>query len=173
MIFVTVGTQLAFDRMVKGVDEWAGSRGRTDVFAQIGPTAFKPRHLQAQDFITPAECREKMLASRAIVAHAGMGTIIGALELGKPLLIMPRRASLGEQRNDHQLATARRFAELGQVTVAFDENELSARLDELETMAFKDRISPYASPRLLAAVRAFIKGEALPGPVRTPQSAKA
>ena len=39
MIFVTVGTQLAFDRMIKAVDEWAGARGRTDVFAQVGPAA--------------------------------------------------------------------------------------------------------------------------------------
>ncbi len=60
-----------------------------------------------------------MQAATAIVAHAGMGTILTALEMGKPLLVMPRRAALGEHRNDHQLATASRFAELGRVKVAF------------------------------------------------------
>ena len=33
MIFVTVGTQLHFDRMAAAVDRWAGERGVTDVFA--------------------------------------------------------------------------------------------------------------------------------------------
>jgi UDP-N-acetylglucosamine transferase subunit ALG13 len=164
VIFVTVGTQLAFDRMIKAVDEWAGASGRTDVFAQIGPAVYRPRHIQSQEFITPAECRAKMIECTAMVAHAGMGTILTALELGKPLIIVPRRADLGEQRNDHQLATARRFAELGRVTVAFDEAELMAKLDELGRVAVGARISPHASPRLLAAVRAFIQGVAIPAP---------
>ena len=161
MIFVTVGTQLAFDRMIQSVDEWAGSRGRGDIFAQVGPAEYKPRHIESRAFISPAECREKMRAATAIVAHAGMGTILSALEMGKPILIVPRRASLGEQRNDHQLATARRFAELGHVTVAFDEHELAARLDELDGIAAGERISPHASPALLAALRGFINGEAV------------
>ena len=72
-----------------------------------------------------------MVAADAIVAHAGMGTILTALELGKPLLVLPRRASLGEHRNEHQLATARRFADTGRLAVAFDESELAQRLDEL------------------------------------------
>jgi hypothetical protein len=33
MIFVTVGTQGQFDRLIRTVDEWAGGHGRTDVFA--------------------------------------------------------------------------------------------------------------------------------------------
>jgi UDP-N-acetylglucosamine transferase subunit ALG13 len=163
VIFVTVGTQLAFDRMIKAVDQWAGKRARTDVVAQIGPAQYKPHHIQSQEFMTPAECRAKMIECTAIVAHAGMGTILTALELGKPLIIVPRREDLGEHRNDHQLATARRFAELGSVTVAFDENELRSKLDELDkTTAVAERISPHASPRLLAAVRAFINGQPIP-----------
>jgi UDP-N-acetylglucosamine transferase subunit ALG13 len=158
VIFVTVGTQLAFDRMIKSVDEWAGSRGRKDIFAQVGPGEYKPRHIEFAEFITPAECREKMLAATAIVAHAGMGTILSALEMGKPVLVVPRKAALGEHRNDHQLATARRFAELKNVAVAFEEKELAVRLDELGSLAVGERISSFASPRLIAALRAFIAG---------------
>ncbi len=35
MIFVTVGEQLPFDRLVRAVDEWAAASGK-EVFAQIG-----------------------------------------------------------------------------------------------------------------------------------------
>lgn len=156
MIFVTVGTQLHFDRMAGVVDRWAGERGVTDVFAQLGPTELDPRHIQHRRFISPADCRRRMLSARAIVAHAGMGTMLTALELGKPLLVMPRSAALGEHRNDHQLATARRFAELGRVAVAFDEHELPAKLDELDRLAVVAPISPFAPEGFISAVRAFI-----------------
>ena len=156
MIFVTVGTQLAFDRLVSAVDDWAGRSGRDDVFAQIGPTQLQPSHVEHSRFVPPAQCRERMLAADAIVAHAGMGTILTALELGKPLIVMPRRADLGEHRNDHQMATVRRLAELSAVTAAFDADELGLRLDELDRLAALPRIEPRAADSLLVGLRAFV-----------------
>lgn len=156
MIFVTVGTQLAFDRLIHGVDDWAADRPGLEVFAQAGPTSLEPRHIDWKQFVSPDECRARMRGARAIVAHAGMGTILSALELGKPLLVMPRRAALGEQRNDHQLATARRFAQHPGVAVAFDQDELAAKLDELDELAVGQPISPYASDGFTAALREFM-----------------
>jgi UDP-N-acetylglucosamine transferase subunit ALG13 len=156
VIFVTVGTQLPFDRLITAVDEWAGGGGAREVFAQIGPTDYVPRHIGFAPFISPAECAQRMREADAIVAHAGMGTILTALQLGKPLLVMPRRASLGEHRNEHQSATARRFEELGSVAIAADAQELSARLDDLRALSAATRISPYASDRLINALSTFI-----------------
>jgi UDP-N-acetylglucosamine transferase subunit ALG13 len=92
----------------------------------------------------------------AIVAHAGMGTILNALQLGKPLLVMPRRAALGEHRNEHQSATARRFQELGGVAVADDAEALAEALGGLRAITAAARISPYASDRLISALSSFI-----------------
>jgi UDP-N-acetylglucosamine transferase subunit ALG13 len=171
VIFVTVGTQLAFDRLITAVDEWAGAASGREVFAQIGPSRLRPRHIEHAQFVSPEECSERMLAAKAIVAHAGMGTILTALELGKPLLVMPRRADLGEHRNDHQLATAHRFAELGRVKAAFHEAELPLKLDELDRVAAQPRISPYAPDDFLASLRAFIVGQPLlPAAPEAPRS---
>lgn len=156
MIFVTVGTQLPFDRMIEAVDDWAGGAATRDVFAQIGPSDYKPRHIEHTSFIAPAECRERMAAAQLVVAHAGMGSILSALELGTPVLVMPRLASLGEHRNEHQLATAKRMGELGHVTVADDERALVRLLDRFDADA-TDAIGPYASPRLLSALSDFIR----------------
>jgi UDP-N-acetylglucosamine transferase subunit ALG13 len=158
VIFVTVGTQLPFDRMVAAVDAWAAVAPGRRVFAQVGPTDLRPRHIDYKAFVSPAECHERMVGAEAIVAHAGMGTILRALELGKPLLVVPRRAALGEHRNDHQLATARRFAESGKVAIAFDDGEIPVRLDELGRLAAGKRIGPYAPESLIAALRRFIDG---------------
>jgi UDP-N-acetylglucosamine transferase subunit ALG13 len=156
VIFVTVGTQLPFDRLVGAVDRWAATRPDAEVFAQVGPTALRPAHIAWQRFLSPAECHERMRAADAIVAHAGMGTILGALELGTPILVMPRLAAPGEHRNDHQLATARRLAEQGSIAVAFDEAGLHERLDALDRLAARDPIGRYAPAPLIDALRAFI-----------------
>jgi len=147
---------MAFDRLVRGVDEWAGSRGRNDIFAQIGPTRWRPSHIQWTEFIDPAEFRERVKGATALVAHAGMGSIITALEAGVPILVMPRRGHLAETRNDHQVATAERFLALGRVGVAMDEHELPAKLDQLGSLAAAGRIGSGASPQLIGALRSFI-----------------
>jgi UDP-N-acetylglucosamine transferase subunit ALG13 len=163
VIFVTVGTQVPFDRLVAAVDSWAGAQVGRPVFAQIGPTDLRPRHIESRNFISPAECRERIREAKVVVGHAGMGTILTALELGTPVLVMPRRAALGEHRNDHQLATARWYAEVGGVSVAFDEGELVQKLDEVERLAGGERISQYASDGLIGALRSFIDARPEPG----------
>lgn len=159
MIFVTVGAQMPFDRLVRTVDEWALQRGRDDVFAQIGPSEWRPRHVRWTQFLDPGEFRARVEAATLVVAHAGMGSILTALELGKPILVMPRRGSLKETRNDHQVATAQRFLAQGRVAVAMDETELWQKLEAADGYRATERISAQAAPQLLAALRAFVLGE--------------
>ena len=159
MIFVTVGTDMPFDRLVRIVDLWACEQRRTDVFAQIGEKGREPAFLQFSRFLNPAEFNRRFASASLIISHAGMGTILSALYFGKPILVMPRRASLGEQRNEHQLATAHRLLELGKIDVAFDENELRDKLNQLNSLASKEKIGPFAGDELLRAVRTFIRNE--------------
>ena len=113
MIFVTVGTDLPFDRMVRVVDRWAADTGRREIFAQIGETAWRPAHMEFSNFLDPSEFVRRFSAARTIVAHAGMGTILSALRYEKAIVVMPRLAALEEQRNDHQMATARHSRKAG------------------------------------------------------------
>jgi UDP-N-acetylglucosamine transferase subunit ALG13 len=156
VIFVTVGTDGPFDRLITTVDRWAQTRGRQDVVAQIGNSELQPASLRWHRFLEPPQFREYFSSADLIVAHAGMGTILTALGFQKPLLVMPRRATLGEQRNEHQLATARHLMELGKVSVANDEDELLQWLDRIQALDAKAPISPYAQPALIHAIRDFI-----------------
>ena len=156
MIFVTVGTDSHFDRMVKVVDSWAAERGRTDVFAQIGEGGWEPRSIPFAHLLKPSEFKERFAAARVIVGHAGMGTILSAFHSGKPILVMPKKASLGEHRNEHQTATARRLKALGKINVAFDEAELRLKLDLLDELVPAEMIAPVASGGLVDGIRQFI-----------------
>lgn len=158
MIFATVGTQGQFDRLIRTIDEWAGVNGRTDIFAQTGPSDYRPRHIRTERFIDATEFRERVEAASLVISHAGMGSIITALELGKRIIVMPRRASFGEHRNDHQLATAKRFAEQGAIMVVFSEQELIDRLNRLQGLNETERLTAQASPHLISAIRTFIGG---------------
>lgn len=156
MIFVTVGTDLPFDRLVRTVDDWASERKRTDVYAQIGYTEWRPKHIRFSPFLEPEEFRRCFNEATTVIAHAGMGTILSALQWGKPILVMPRLASLQEHRNEHQLATARHLAKLGKVEVAFDEKALRSSLDRLSELTVRNTITPHASPALIGALQEFI-----------------
>jgi len=142
--------------MVKKVDEWAAARQRDDAFAQIGPTDWVPQHIASKPFMKPAEFQDKFNQADAIVSHAGMGTILTALEQGKPILVMPRRADLREHRTDHQLATVEKFRDRAGVLIAMDETELFDRLDELERLQGPEAIPRQASKELLDAIRRFV-----------------
>jgi UDP-N-acetylglucosamine transferase subunit ALG13 len=156
MIFVTVGTDLPFDRMMRVIDGWAGDTGQKDIFAQIGETEWRPCHMGYSKFLEPPEFVRRFNSATIIIAHAGMGTILSALRYQKPILVMPRRASLGEQRNEHQLATAQRLAALGKISVAFDEASLRDQLDRLDQLHVKATAGAFADPQLLASLRRFI-----------------
>ncbi len=157
MIFVTVGTQLSFDRMVRAIDDWAGRNPDTKIFAQIGPSELQPRHLESASFISPQDANRYFQEASLIVSHAGMGSILTAMKYRKPILIMPRKASYGEHRNDHQMATAKWLGDRPGVFVAWDEQELPMLLDQRQGLDGGGGISDAAQPQLIDALKSFIQ----------------
>ncbi len=134
MIFLTVGTVLPFDRLVRAVDAAIAARLiGTPVFAQIGKTSLRPQHMDWAPTLDRSAFDRKIAEASFVIAHAGMGSIMIAVEQRKRVLVMPRRKCYGEHVNDHQVGSARRFAELGCVLVAYDSTELPLRLREIET----------------------------------------
>ena len=129
---------------------------RRDVFAQIGEGGWEPGFIEFTHFLEPPDFRRRFAEASLIISHAGMGTILSALLHGKPILVMPKLASLGEHRNEHQTATARRMKELGNVNVAFDETQLRASLGHFEDLKMPKSISAAASQSLLDGLREFI-----------------
>jgi UDP-N-acetylglucosamine transferase subunit ALG13 len=158
MIFVTVGSDVPFDRMIRVVDRWARGNDRRDVFAQIGRGGWRPGFVPHSELLDPPEFRERLSTSRIVIGHAGMGTILSALQYSKPILVMPRKGSLGETRNDHQIDTVRQLLELGRVNVAFDEEELFQCLNRIDDLAPRETIPPFADDGLISGLRTFIHG---------------
>lgn len=161
-IFLTVGTQLPFDRLVKAMDLWCADNPEVEVFGQIadpGENGYKPSHYKWQSYVEPEEFNRYYDHASLVVGHAGMGSIISALTNGKPILIMPRSASLGEHRNDHQMATAARFKGRQGITVSENEEIFNSCLngirENLENFQ-GGQASHFAEGKLLTTLRSFI-----------------
>ncbi|TCS12478.1 glycosyltransferase [Caulobacter sp. BK020] len=156
LILLSVGTQLPFDRLVRAVDDWAIAAGRTDVVAQVGPSTYAPRSLKAFPFLAPEAFRELQLNATIMISHAGMGSILTALEYGKPIIIMPRDHLRGEHRNGHQMATAERFKAVPGIYVASDEHGLIEHLTRLTELTGSQKLPPHAPASFTDRLRDFI-----------------
>ena len=153
MIFVTIGTQFPFDRLIEMLDRIAPEL-HEDIYAQILKGKYKPKHIKTLDFIEPDEFEEVFVQARLVVAHAGMGTILSSLRNSKPLVIFPRIASIGEHRNEHQRATALMIKEKNYAYVATNEKELRELL-HMDLRPLK-HIGEFASESLVNSLKDFI-----------------
>lgn len=156
MIFVTVGTQLPFDRLLAAVDAFALRHPDVAVLAQVGETRQPPRHVDWVPFLSAAACEQAVREAELVVAHAGMGSVLAALAARKPLVVMPRRADLGEHRNEHQAATAKWLAGRAGVRVAWDASEVSGWLERRAEIAGGPGLRRHADPQLMARLRGFL-----------------
>jgi UDP-N-acetylglucosamine transferase subunit ALG13 len=155
MIFLTVGTQFPFDRLVKAVDKAAdnGNIGE-EIFAQIGQSNYIPKNFKAIKKME-AELFDRFIRnSTAVISHSGMGTIEAALKNEKPMLVVPRLKKYGEVVNDHQLAIAKRFEAEGYLLAAFNEENIPDKICELRNFIPEKRIS--TSEALIQRISKFL-----------------
>ena len=151
---------MPFDRLIRTMDDWAAAHPSTAVFFQIGKGTYEPRHGGFVRLMPVAAYRERLAAATLFVAHAGMGSIISAIQAGKPLVMLPRRRDLGEHNTDHQLATAATIGRRDGLHVAAADGDLGPLIDALlaDTGSAPAPIAPFASAHLIDRVRAFVLG---------------
>lgn len=158
MIFVTVGTQLPFDRLIQAVDELAPSFPENEIIAQVYRPGYIARNIRTLNFISPIQYNDYIMSADLVISHAGIGTITMVAEMEKPLILFPRMGQLKEHRDDHQLATCKMLAENYPLNIAYDKQQLFDLL-----VLFREgrlpptqKIAPVASTRLVKAIRDFI-----------------
>jgi len=157
MIFATVGSMLPFERMIRELDKWAEKNTSIQCFAQIGNGIYQPQHMQWQRKVTSTEYRQRVLESKLVIAHAGIGSIFSALEMDKPILIVPRYSDTKEHTTDHQIHTANRWRNHPNVVVAEREDCLGDKVfAALKLEAGGGNFSPVAPGEFTNKLRAAL-----------------
>ncbi len=150
-MFLTIGTQAPFDRLIKAIDRWLEDNSiKVDCYAQTGNGDYEPKNMRSVAFCSEQEFNEYFSSADIVISHAGMGTIISCLSKNMPLLTLPRRLKYKEHRNDHQLATTRAFAELGYIYPIFSEADLLSELDNLSSVKCQHTINEFAEGDLIS-----------------------
>ncbi len=154
MIFLTVGTQFPFDRLVRAVDEAVGrDLIDEDIFAQVGASSYQPMNFPAVVQLDKDQFDNRLRKASGVISHAGVGSIITALENRKPMLVLPRLKRYREVVNDHQVDIARAFEQQRYLLAAYSVEELPEKIHALrsfipqkrqtQTDAVRDRISGF------------------------------
>lgn len=156
-IFLVVGTQEPFDRLVKEVDDWAENMEGIELFGQIGEGKYIPQNMSFKKILPPNEFNRILEDSDLIITHAGMGIILKSLVAGKPILVLPRRLALRELNTDHQIATATALEGKGYIQVAWDNSQLLEALNNLKEIRSKKTIPKFGSEMLLNTIHTFIQ----------------
>lgn len=154
LIFLTVGTQLAFPRLVDALDAQAPKlmEAGFEIFGQTLESR-KAKHFETAPSLEKDAFADRFDRATLVVAHCGMGTIISCQRAAKPAIMMPRRADRREHRNDHQVETAAAFEARPGITIAADDAALAAALDEF----LADGAAPF-EPLAVSPDPAFLKG---------------
>lgn len=163
MIFVTIGTQVAFDRMIEAVDAVAPLLNGKKIVAQVLGLKYQPKssNITTLDYISPADFKNYIDKAELIISHAGTGTILSVSQMEKPLIVFPRSGKLKETRNDHQLATCRMLEKTTRLQVAYDQQQLKEKIELYLTgeLPVMEKMSAFASSGLLGSIRDFIEGD--------------
>jgi UDP-N-acetylglucosamine transferase subunit ALG13 len=150
MIFATVGMEMfPFDRFVKALDEAKGcGRLEEEVFFQIGFSVYEPKHCIWTRFVEFEKNIELLKKSRVIVAHAGVGSTLMCLNLGKVPILFPRLYRYSEHVDDHQLEFAKRMDSDRKVIVAYENQELILSIRDYDRLLLNLRSNAVVGPRL-------------------------
>jgi UDP-N-acetylglucosamine transferase subunit ALG13 len=129
LILISLGThQQPFSRALDLVEPLARS-GET-LIIQHGSTPPRPDMENATwiEYLPFEDLASRMTEASSVVCHAGVGTIMTALQRGHTPLVLPRQSRYGEHVDDHQLDIATRFAERGLVRCVACETNLAPLL---------------------------------------------
>lgn len=156
-IFVTVGTHpQQFDRLLREIDRLVGNKTiREGVFAQVGNSGYSPKNYGFKKFLTLDEFNRQVKKASVVITHAGEGSIGLCKNMGKKMVVVPRRMEFSEHTNNHQLELARVVERSGIGLVAWNEHDLAKSLAKIKGFSAAG-IAKGKIPQLLEK---FVKAE--------------
>ncbi len=115
-VVVSLGTsRYGFRRLVDTLR--AVLPASVEVTWQVGPTDAGELGSRAYTEMPQRELATAMRHADLVVAHAGVGTALGAMEAGHCPVLVPRRKDRGEHVDDHQFELAAELGATGLATV--------------------------------------------------------
>jgi UDP-N-acetylglucosamine--N-acetylmuramyl-(pentapeptide) pyrophosphoryl-undecaprenol N-acetylglucosamine transferase len=116
-VVVTLGTMedYEFPRLVERVHALMPTGA--EILWQLGCTRVPGLPIEAHASLPEKDLRQAIAAADLVIAHAGSGSALTAMEAGQMPLLIPRRAARGENVDDHQVQLAAELTSRGLAVV--------------------------------------------------------
>lgn len=152
MIFVALGSHhQSFERLVQAVEALEDS----GVVVQHGHSRRPENVAGAVDFMDLPELLQHVERARIVIIHAGVGTVLAAIQAGHVPIVVPRQKRYNEHVDDHQAELARALDSSGHAIAVWDMADLA---DAVASVPPRDPPSEnYANGVLGSALAATIK----------------
>lgn len=151
--FVSIGNALQpFSRLLDAVCSVANDLPQP-VVVQYGNTPFQCSECQGIDFVEMSKFQTYVKESELVILHAGAGSIINAVRLGKTPVILPRKAELGEHIDNHQLEFSQELRKVNKAVIIDNAGSvLTAAKKAIEIQNKKSIDSDNTQPKLVKLV---------------------
>lgn len=125
-LFVSIGTQLNFDRLITYLNEYKNDNNHIEFTGQ-----FSNDMQNKFNVCSELEYERMIMESDLVVGHVGTGTILNCKKYNKKLIVMPRLYWDGykEHRNDHQNMSIKYFNKIKNIKIVLNKNDLFIALD--------------------------------------------
>ncbi|WP_416840395.1 glycosyltransferase [Haloferax sp. DFSO52] len=130
MIFATVGSS-TFPRMMTLISEVHDKVDDELVVQTAGGDL--DSDISQVDYLGFSSFRVNIKESDIVIGHGGVGTLITCLEFNTPLVVIPRKESLGEVIDNHQIKTVEKFEKNPLVSIANDAETVCNKIREINS----------------------------------------
>ena len=139
MILVTLGTQKQdFSRLLKYIEE---SNIKDEIIVQAGYTKFNSNKMKIFDFINYDDMERYIEKADLIITHAGTGSVLTPLKMGKKVIVCSRLSKYGEHVDNHQKQLTEVLKEAGYILELDENNKLNDLIHDLNDFKPKKYIS--------------------------------
>lgn len=96
-----------------------------------------------------------MSKSDLVITHSGVGTIINAINLKKPIIVFPRLKMYKEHVDNHQLEIAKAFA-VNSYVICFEEgDDLFTLIQKSKNFEYKKYVS--GNEKIIKCINEFLR----------------
>ena len=139
MILVTLGTQKQdFSRLLKYIEE---SNIIDEIIVPAGYTKFNSNKMKIFDFINYDDMERYIEKADLIITHAGTGSVLTPLKMGKKVIVCSRLSKYGEHVDNHQKQLTEVLKEAGYILELDENNKLNDLIHDLNDFKPKKYIS--------------------------------
>jgi len=140
MIFIITGTEaFPFNRLIEEVDRLKKEKQIVDdVYIQLGSCTYIPEYCTWDKWLSFNTMCENIIKSDIVIAHAGAGSTLLCLELGKQPIIVTRQKCYNEHLDDHQVPFSKMMEKLEYALVAYDVGEINSCIKKMLSVKNND-----------------------------------